>query len=232
MRVHYLQHVPFEALGSMESVFIKKGHNLTCTKFYDQEALPSMQDIDWLIVMGGPMGVHDEQIYPWLEREKKFIEEAILSGKVVLGICLGAQLIAHVLGAKVYKNKHSEIGWFDIVRSKEVETSIFAKAIPSKAKVFHWHGDTFDIPNGAIPMAKSVACPNQGFILEDRVFAFQFHLETTLLSAEKLIDNCGSELDGSMYVQSKNEILLNPERFTKINRIMFSVLEAIERTNQ
>ena len=228
MRVHYLQHVPFEGIGSIKNFLIEKGHELTCTKLYEKEKLPPAQDFDWLIVMGGPMGVYDEQIYPWLKLEKKFIKEAISSGKTVLGICLGAQLIADTLGARVYQNKYREIGWFDIIRSKEAENTLLAKALPQKAKVFHWHGDTFDIPNGAIPLARSEACQNQGFIFEDRVVAFQFHLETTLTSAKKLIDNCRGELDESKYVQSENEILLGTERFSSINKIMLSVLETID----
>ncbi len=229
MRVHYLQHVPFEGIGSIENFLIEKGYDLTGTKVYEKEDLPPVQDFDWLIVMGGPMGAHDEQVYPWLKREKKFIKEAIFSRKIVLGICLGAQLIADTLKARIYKNKYREIGWFDIIRSKEAGNTLLAKALPQKAKVFHWHGDTFDIPNGAIPLAKSEACPNQGFIFEDRVVAFQFHLETTLTSAEKLIDNCRGELNGSKYVQPENEILSGAERFSSINKIMLSVLETIDR---
>ncbi|MFH2058118.1 MAG: type 1 glutamine amidotransferase [Pseudomonadota bacterium] len=228
MRVHYLQHVPFEGLGSIEIFLTEKGHELTVTKLYDGEKLPAIQSFDWLIVMGGPMGVNDEQIYPWLKMEKEFIKESILSEKLVLGICLGAQLIADALGAKVYKNKHREIGWFDITLSEEVESSILAKVIPPKTKVFHWHGDTFDIPAGATPLAKSEACANQGFILKDRVIAFQFHLETTITSAQLLVDNCRDELDGSKYVQSEDEILSSKQRFPSINKIMLSVLETID----
>lgn len=227
MRVHYLQHVHFEGLGSIERFLTEKGHELTCTKLYDNENLPDRQDFDWLIVMGGPMGVYDEHIYPWLTPEKVFIRKAIQARKIVLGICLGAQLIADVLGAKVYKNKYKEIGWFDITRSKEAENSILANALPEKFTAFHWHGDTFDIPSGAIPLAKSQACLHQGFSLEDRVIAFQFHLETTLSSAELLVNHCRDELDGSTYVQSENDILLSRENFSSINKIMISVLNAI-----
>ncbi len=95
--------------------------------------------------------------------------------------------------------------------------------------MFHWHGDTFDIPEGAVLLTESAACKNQGFIMNDRVVAFQFHMETTLESATALIAHCGNELDGSSYVQSKNEILSNPQRFSNINQIMHSVLEALER---
>lgn len=110
MRVHHLQHVPFEGLSSIESILKEKGHQLSATHLYDDQSLPSINDIDWLIVMGGPMGIYDEESYPWLSAEKRFIKEAINSGKIVLGICLGAQLIADALGARIYKNEHREIG--------------------------------------------------------------------------------------------------------------------------
>ena len=190
-----------------------------------------MMDIDWLIVMGGPMGIYDEENYPWLCAEKRFIKEAIDSEKIVLGICLGAQLIADVLGAKVYRNEHREIGWYKINRRPETDNTILSKAIPEQIEVFHWHGDTFDIPDDATALAESEACKNQGFILHDRVVAFQFHLETTLESATALIQNCRNDLDGSQYVQSEEEMLSNTQRFSTINQVMFSVLNALESRN-
>lgn len=231
MRIHHLQHVPFEGLGSIEPVLKEKGHQLSCTLLYDDQQLPSVSGIDWLIVMGGPMGIYDENQYPWLNAEKRFIKKAIESEKIVLGICLGAQLIADAMGAKVYKNQHREIGWFNIKRSPEAEGTILFKVIPDQVEAFHWHGDTFDIPKGAKALAESQACQNQGFIVNDRIVAFQFHLESTLQSVNELIENCRDELDGSQYVQSENEILSAGREFTDINQVMCSVLEAMERKN-
>lgn len=231
MRVHHLQHVPFEGLSSIESVLKEKGHQLSSTHLYDGQPLPPVNDIDWLIVMGGPMGIYDENIYPWLKEEKQFIKKAINSGKIVLGICLGAQLIASALGAKVYKNKYREIGWFNIRRSPDTINTILSTAMPESTEVFHWHGDTFDIPEGASILAESEACKNQGFIIDDRVVALQFHLETTVESAKALIENCSGELDGSVYVQTENELLSNKQRFININRIMIDVLTALEEKN-
>ena len=228
MRIHHLQHVPFEGLGSIEPVLREKGHHLTATHLYHSQPLPVAEDIDWLIVMGGPMGIYDEQAYPWLKAEKRFIEDVISAGKIVLGICLGAQLIADVLGAKVYRNKYREIGWFNINRSPEAEGTILYKAIPAQAEVFHWHGDTFDIPEGARPLAESAACRNQGFIMDDRLVAFQFHLETTLKSAKALIENGRDELDDSRYVQTETKMLSSLQRFSNINQIMRTVLETME----
>jgi len=228
MKVHYLQHVPFENLGSIEPVLKEKGHQLSATHLYADQPLPLLNDIDWLIVMGGPMGLYQEDIYPWLRMEKKFIKEAIQSGKTVLGICLGAQLIADALGSRIYKNRHREIGWFNINRLAQASNTILSEAIPEQAEVFHWHGDTFDIPQGAVALASSEACENQGFIMDDRIVALQFHLETTPKSASLLVENCGDELDGSAYVQSENDLLVNSQRFSSINQIMLSVLEALE----
>jgi len=229
LRVHYLQHVSFEGLGSIEPVLKDKGHQLSSTQLYNNEPLPSVDDFDWLIVMGGPMGIYDYDQYPWLLDEKPFIKAAIDAGKIVLGICLGAQLIADVLGAKLYPNEHREIGWFNINRLSGVDKTILANALPEQVEVFHWHGDTFDIPEGAVSLAQSEACPRQGFIFDNRVVAFQFHLEMTAESAAALIEHCGDELDGSHYVQPEKEMLANVKRFTVINRVMSSVLNALER---
>jgi GMP synthase-like glutamine amidotransferase len=174
------------------------------------------------------MGIYDDVRYPWLRAEKALIEEAINADKIVLGICLGAQLIADVLGARVYKNTHREIGWFRINRSPEANNCVLSKALPEEVDVFHWHGDTFDIPQGAILLAENEACKHQGFMLDNRVAAFQFHLETTFQSATALIENCRDELDGAPYVQSEVEILADRSRFLRINQVMTSVLEALE----
>jgi len=228
MNVHYLQHVPFEGLGSMETWFKNQGHTITVTHLYKNEELPSIEDIDWLIVMGGPMGVEDQAIYPWLTEEKAFIKQAIDQNKIVLGICLGAQLIADVLGAYIVKNSFREIGWFPIQLSKEAKASELGTALPNNFDVFHWHGDTFSIPDHAIPLASSEACLNQGFILNEKIIGLQFHLETTAASALDLTIHCRNELDNSQYVQTAEEILDKPERFEKINKIMKAVLSCLE----
>ena len=228
MNIHYLQHVPFEGLGSIEAWLKTGNHRLTDTRLYQNDPLPEMADFDWLIVMGGPMGVDDEDQYPWLKQEKQFIQQAIGSGKIVLGICLGAQLIAAALGAKVYKDKNPEIGWFNIDRHIEAEKTILSSVILPQLEVFHWHGDTFDIPAGAQSLAFSVACQNQGFIFDNRVVGLQFHLETTPEIARELVNNCRNELDGSRYVQSEGEILADSEKFFRINQIMADILNSLE----
>jgi len=231
MRVHYLQHVPFENLGSMENYFLSRGYQISSTKLYSEENFPGLEDFDWLIIMGGPMGVYDEDRFPWLKNEKRFISDVIEAGKVLLGVCLGAQLIASVLGAKVYKNRFREIGWFPITRSETAAETILGKVLPETLEVFHWHGDTFDIPQGATLLASSEACHNQGFVIENRIVGFQFHLETTMEAAKKLINKCSDELDGSRYVQSKEQMLSDTTKFAKINTVMESILQELENNN-
>jgi GMP synthase (glutamine-hydrolysing) len=229
MNIHWIQHVPFEGLASIEPMLREQGHAIQCTRLYKDEKFPSVSDIDWLIVMGGPMGIYDDDQYEWLSREKKYIEQAVKAEKTVLGICLGAQLIADVLGARVYKNGYREIGWFPIERA--TDDTLFGSVLPNRIEVFHWHGDTFEIPEGAVRIAESAACANQGFIYEDRVIAFQFHLETTPQSATALIEHCGNELDGSRYVQTAEQILAGSDRFLQINRLMDNILTCLEQKN-
>ena len=222
-------HAPFEGLGSIEGYFLSKGDELSVTRLFEKDYIfPSLEEIDWLIVMGGPMGVYDISDYSWLIPEKAFIKSAIDSGKIVIGVCLGAQLIADVLGAKVYKNKYREIGWFPLTRNKEAKTSLLGDIIPESIITFHWHSDTFDLPENAVLLASSEACKNQAFSINDLIFGFQFHFEATREFAKALLINCANELDGSKYVQSREEIFSDQENFDKINTVMNDILGSIE----
>ncbi len=224
MRLHYFQHVSFEGLGSIEPWAKEMAYDVTSTRLFDKDPFPSLDDIDWLIVLGGPMGIYEEDNYPWLSAEKKYIEHAVVQGKIVLGICLGAQLIADVLGAKIYSNKHQEIGWFPIKKTPETAQTRLADFLPVEIDAFHWHGDTFDIPTGAIHIAQSEACENQGFIYDDHVVALQFHLETLEQSAKDLVDNCQDDITEGPFIQSSEEIFSDKKRFEKINFLMKELL--------
>ncbi len=224
MRVHYLQHVEFEDLGSMHAWFNKRSELLTATHLYRQTGLPKLDSFDWLVVMGGPMGVGDNAAYPWLAAEQAFIQAAIDAGKTVLGICLGAQLIAAALEAEISTNPRREIGWFPL-RGEHKEHPI--AQLLDGCMAFHWHGDTFALPAGAQHLASSEACRNQAFSIRDRVFGFQFHLETTEQSARALLRHCRDELDGSHYVQSSHQVLQHSQRFDRINNTMSNLLDLI-----
>jgi GMP synthase-like glutamine amidotransferase len=149
------------------------------------------------------MGANDEDKLPWLRDEKRFIEEAIASGKSVLGICLGAQLIACALGASVHPATESEIGWFPVA---SMPKSAGAFSFPENIEVFHWHGDTFDLPNQAIHLAKSTACQNQAFQVGSRVIGLQFHLEATPVSINAMIKNSSDDLHPRRFVQSVEQL--------------------------
>ena len=224
MRSHIFQHVPFEGPGSIEPWLRAAGHHVTRTPFYtDGTTLPDVPDIDLLIVMGGPMSVNDEQQFPWLVAEKAFIRRTIDAGKPVLGICLGAQLIASAMGARVYPNPTREIGWFPIHGCTAPGTNNFS--FPSSVDVFHWHGETFDLPPGATPLASSAACQLQAFQLGTSVIGLQFHLETTPASARDIVTHCSAELIPGDHVQDAATILsATPEQYRTSNHLMDTVL--------
>ncbi|MBI4556413.1 MAG: amidotransferase [Candidatus Hydrogenedentes bacterium] len=227
MRIHCLQHVPFEGLGFIERWVQTKGHPVSRTRWFGQDSATNLQTLDWLIVMGGPMGVHDEEEHPWLIEEKRLITAAIHAEKTVLGICLGAQLIADVLGAPVYRNRHREIGWLPITLTEAGTQSPLFEGFPRKFDVFHWHGDTFDLPAGAQHMAFSEACVNQAFVYNERVVGLQFHLETTPQGLAGLINNCGGEIVEAPFIQSPRQMTADSGRFDAINGYMGSLLDRL-----
>ena len=233
MNVHWFQHVPFEGLGSIQPWLEEHGAQVTVTRLYQDARLPDPDDLDWLIVMGGPMSVNDEAIHHWLPAEKRFIADAISGGVAVLGVCLGAQLIASCLGARVYRNSRPEIGWFPV--EKTVPTGqggpsgsgAAAAWLPETSVVFHWHGETFDLPSGARQVARSRGCENQAFTLGTRVIGLQFHMEATPASARAMIDAGRSELVPGPYVQQEGEILADAGRFARANALMSALLETL-----
>ncbi len=204
--IHFLQHTPVEGLGSIENWIHAGGHNLTSTQLYNNPVFPDVNQIDWLIIMGGPMSVYEETIYPWLKEEKKFIKICIEKNKVVLGICLGAQLIADVLSANVYPNMYKEIGWFPIRMTADAKQNLIFNMFPNEMYVFQWHGDTFDIPQDATHIAVSEACKNQAFVFNDKVVALQFHFEVNENDIDDMVTNFSNELKKSNYVQTVEEI--------------------------
>ena len=229
MHVHWLQHVPFEGLGSIAPWLENKGYEVTVTRLHAGEKPPCDADFDWLIVMGGPMNIYQQAEYPWLMEERLCIKRAIKAGKKVLGICLGAQLIADVLMARVYGNEQREIGWYSINLTTEAEALAVFNGFSQNIEAFHWHGDTFGIPEGAALSATSEACGQQAFVYGDRVVGLQFHLETTAESATALIEHCGSEIeDGGRYVQQAEEMLADDSRFARLNQWMDQLLDNLD----
>ncbi len=225
MRIHYLQHVPFEDIANIQDWANDKGHSVSSTKLHFGEKLPPVDSFDWLIVMGGPMNVYEEKKYPWLISEKKFIKRVITSGKFVLGICLGAQLVADVLGGKVTINNQKEIGWHPVRKTG----GRFLKSLPDEFVAFHWHGDTFEIPHGATRIAESEGCSNQAFEYGKNVLGLQFHLESSKTSIRRLIDNCRNDMTPGRYVQSEDEISSGEIHLPEIEIHTRTLLDEIEK---
>jgi GMP synthase-like glutamine amidotransferase len=223
-RVHWLQHVRFEGLGSIAAWLEAHRARVTTSRLFEDPRLPDAGGLDWLIVMGGPMSVNDEVLHPWLRAEKRLIAEAISRGLTVLGICLGAQLIASALGARVYRHTQPEIGWFPVERTVPRWPGGPANWLPHTCTVFHWHGETFDLPPGTQQIARSAACENQAFAAGTRIIGLQFHPEATPESARAMIEAGRGELVHGPTVQREEEILAGSERYAKANSVMSALL--------
>ncbi|QYY34554.1 type 1 glutamine amidotransferase [Ruficoccus sp. ZRK36] len=225
MKVQVLQHVPFEWIGSMEPWLRERGAEITTARLYEAVELPDPASLDLVIAMGGPMSVNDEAEHPWLVPEKAFLREVIKRGVPTIGVCLGGQLIANAHGAAVTKNPHTEIGWFP-VEAMPAPKGTFT--FPFKKAVYHWHGETFGLPEGASLLASSKGCRNQAFQMGTNVIGMQFHLETTPETAALLIENCGNEIVPGPYVQSAEEMLAaTPEQYASINALSGKILDYV-----
>lgn len=227
MKVHFLQHVSFEGPAYLGDLFRETGVEYSISRVYNNDPLPNVEDADLLVILGGPMGVGDEEEYSWLKEEKRCIRSFIDAGKKLLGICLGAQLIAEALGASVYKNENKEIGWFPVYKVQGSGECCISDLIPLEFQTFHWHGDTFDIPENSVHILSSKGCRNQAFVSDDRIFAFQFHLETNQDSAAKLVKNGTNELKPDFFVQSEQEILGGVDNYTEMHALLDQIMERI-----
>jgi GMP synthase-like glutamine amidotransferase len=221
--VHWLQHADFEDLGVIGPWLARHGHAARGTRLYAGESPPAADAFDALVVMGGPMNIYQHAAHPWLAEEKRLIAAAVAGGRRVLGICLGAQLLADVLGGPVTRNPHSEIGWFDVGLTPDGAASPLFGRLPSSFTAFHWHGDTYALPPGAECLAASTVCAQQAFALGPRVLGLQFHLEVTRDNAAEWFRH--ERPAPGDYVQTPEFILAQPQRFEQNNRWMERILE-------
>ena len=223
MRIHCIRHEPFEGLSSIASWVSENSHTLSYTHVYLHQRFPEELTFDLLIIMGGTASVYEPHKHHWLLSEKKFIQKAIAANKKVLGICLGAQIIADLLGGKVFPAEVKEIGWFPVYFNKaDLPDYPF---LPERLQVFHWHGDTFDLPPGALRFGSSDLTKNQGFLVGRNILALQFHLELIHTDIKKLIKACGAQLtETGKYIQSADEMLNRAADFDLCNMLMFKVL--------
>jgi GMP synthase-like glutamine amidotransferase len=229
MRVHWLQHAPFEDLGCIAPWLAARDMQVSCSRLHQGEAIPAADAYDWLVVMGGPMNVYEYERYPWLRAERDAIRAALAGSKRLLGVCLGAQLVADVLGGQVARNAQTEIGWFPVKLTSCGRVAQAFAGFPGEFPAFHWHADTFAIPPGYDSLAASEACPNQAFASRDgRVVGIQFHLEVTAANARIWFEH--ERPTPSRFVQTPEEILRELPYFAQNNRLMVRLLERMVQT--
>ena len=199
LRICSLEHAKEEGAGKIADWAARRGHALQVVRLDLGEPLPGVQAFDVLVMMGGAMNVYQYRDYPWLRRERELVAQAIESGKAVLGVCLGGQMIADVLGARVVQNAEREIGWFPVRQTAAHE--LFA-GFPAEYVAFSWHGDTFDLPVGAVRVAESEACANQAFVYGDRVVGLQYHVEVTAEAVRSFLGGEDCVLPEGRFVQA------------------------------
>jgi GMP synthase-like glutamine amidotransferase len=230
MRVHYVQHVPYEGIGRIRDWARSRGHELSGTQMWTGAAvLPDPDDIDLLVVMGGPMNVYEDREYPWLPAEKAFIAASIARGAAVLGICLGAQLTAVALGGEVIRAPHAEIGWLPVELTEAGHRLPVFAHFPPRFTTLQWHGDTFSMPPGAAHTASSEAVPHQALAYDGgRVVGLQFHLEETPESLAELVAACGADLPAPGPWVSTAEELLSPNApYDACAELLFGLLDSM-----
>jgi GMP synthase (glutamine-hydrolysing) len=175
-----IQHVACEHLGSLRPALARSGLALRQIRPYAGEAVPrQLRGCAGLIVLGGPMSVNDHGRLPHPRDDLLLLEPGLAARTPLLGVCLGAQLLAHAAGARVYRGVKQEIGWYPIERTEAATRDPVFRTFPQRALVFHWHGETFDLPARAVHLARSARYAHQAFRIGERAYGLQFHIEVT-----------------------------------------------------
>ena len=185
LKILILQHIACEPPGVYEDILVERGIAIHRVEIDAGQQLPDWQGADAILAMGGPMSVNDEDTLPWLSAEKRWVRQAVLAGKPFWGVCLGAQLLAASLGARVYGGSMPEIGIMPVYLTAEAQNDVVFSGIPRELLTFQWHGETFDLPAGAVLLASSPAYPNQAFRWKENAYGVQFHVEVSAEMAEQ-----------------------------------------------
>lgn len=229
MRVLCLTHVPYEGPVSIAEWATLRGHELEVRPAVTGE-FPHAGGVDMLVVMGGPMSAADDAGNPWLAPERAFIARVVEAGGLVLGVCLGSQVLAAALGGSVRRGAELEIGWYPVRLTPAGRASHVLGGWPSEFVAGHWHGDTFDLPAGIGPAASSEVTPNQAFVAFDgRVVGLQFHLEWTRDALAELVAECPGDLTSpAAWVSGPKGLLDDPAHFERSRDLLFALLDAME----
>lgn len=225
MKLHCLAHVPFEDAANIGLWAQDRGHTLAYTRFFRGDPLPAVDSFDMLAIMGGLMNIYEHNAYPWLVTEKAFIKQAIDAGKKVIGICLGAQLIADCLGGEITRNPQKEIGWHRIDLTETGQKTSLFSGLPRRMDVFQWHGDTFSIPPEAIHLASNPVCANQAFLYRNHVLGLQFHLEYSRESIEKMLTHCADELVEAPYINDPEAIRAGCDKIPQTTEWLYTIMD-------
>lgn len=222
------KHVPFEGPGTFREELDRRGLKFREINLYEGGAPKDLDGCGGLIIMGGPMNVYEEDGYPFLKDEDRLIKEAYSKKLPMIGVCLGAQLMAKAAGAKVTKGGKKEIGWYPLhIMDEAMKDPVFC-SLPKEVEVFQWHGDTFDIPDRAVRLASSDLFPNQAFRIGDNAYAFQFHIEVTSDIIKSWIDINEEELAGvNDYIDSKKVLSDTKGKIEDLGRLAKNVYEQL-----
>ena len=231
MHIHYFQHDHFEDLGFIGDWAASHRFTTSCTRLDQDPVFPAHESYDWLVVLGGKMGVNDAVVFPWINEELNFIRKSVQMGKVVIGICLGSQMIAAALGARVYKNTEPEMGFYPVLFNANAKTDSVFRLFPDALTVMHMHFDTFELPEGAISMAGSEITACQAFRYGKNVFALQFHFEVSVANAPVFIREITPELVHGRLVQQPEEMLSHIACCELNNSVFAEVLDTILQEN-
>ena len=226
MRIQVIKHEVLEGPGAIAAWAAGRGHSLAATELSKGEALPAPSDFDALVLMGGSMSVNDEGRYDWLRPEKQLVRDSLAAGKKILGICLGAQMIASALGAPVTRNPEKEIGWFPVEATDAGWRHPFWLGLPRALPVFHWHGETFGLPEGAVQLLRSAACEQQGYAIGTQALALQCHPEVDSVSVAEMVENGRDELvEGRWFIQSEEAIKAQSEPLARLGPVLHRLLD-------
>jgi GMP synthase (glutamine-hydrolysing) len=202
LSVLVFQHDPYDGPGYLGEAFLRRGARLTTIRLDDGETAPDIAPYDMLLVMGGTMNVYQEDKYPWLVKETQAIRQAVQEDQAVLGVCLGGQLLAKALGAQVHLGSATEIGLIPITLTVAGESDPLFKGL-SQVEAVEWHDDTFDIPNGAVALARSDTCVHQAFRFGPRAYGLQFHPEVSpVMLAQWIKSAAEGSIDGLSFLRA------------------------------